>query len=291
MNGFVYFTYKGIECKALKKNYPLKKVAIRNLVDEGGAYKLIKTYFEDNFDGDLYRFPKQHIKDMTQSIILICHKHGEFKSTPSKISRGVGCKKCQLQSLWDKSRRSVDKFIEKAKEVHGEKYDYSKVVYVNSHTKVEIICKEHGVFLQEPNNHIHGKRNGCPQCGQLQRTESVRNYARNVGYTESSRESYVKRCPNGTNLYIFKLTGFGEVFYKIGLSVQIPVRKYTIEHESGYTVEVLDSIFFEDSGKAFDVEQEVIKSLESYKPKRYFKGETECFLDIESLEKPLKEFL
>ena len=53
-------------------------------------------------------------------------------------------------------------FKEKAQKVHGEKYDYSKVEYVNNSTKVCIICPEHGEFWQTPNNHLHGY--GCPKC-------------------------------------------------------------------------------------------------------------------------------
>ena len=47
-------------------------------------------------------------------------------------------------------------FIEKAKKVHGDKYDYSKVNYINAKTKICIICPVHGEFLQEPNNHLIG---------------------------------------------------------------------------------------------------------------------------------------
>ena len=54
-------------------------------------------------------------------------------------------------------------FIEKAKKVHGDKYDYSKVEYVNAKTKVCIICPKHGEFWQTPNTHLSGK--GCIHCG------------------------------------------------------------------------------------------------------------------------------
>ena len=53
-------------------------------------------------------------------------------------------------------------FIEKAKEIHGDKYDYSKVNYINSQTKVCIICPKHGEFWQRPNNHLNGW--GCSKC-------------------------------------------------------------------------------------------------------------------------------
>lgn len=58
---------------------------------------------------------------------------------------------------------TTESFIKRAREIHGDKYDYSKVVYVNNHTKVCIICPKHGEFWQFPNNHINQKQ-GCPKC-------------------------------------------------------------------------------------------------------------------------------
>lgn len=60
-------------------------------------------------------------------------------------------------------RLTTDEFIEKAKAVHGDKYDYSKVVYVNTKSKVSIICPKHGLFLQSPNDHLENR--GCKKCG------------------------------------------------------------------------------------------------------------------------------
>lgn len=54
-------------------------------------------------------------------------------------------------------------FIERAIEVHGNKYDYSKSVYVNSKVKMNIVCRRHGVFEQTSTHHIAGT--GCPSCG------------------------------------------------------------------------------------------------------------------------------
>lgn len=55
-----------------------------------------------------------------------------------------------------------DIFIQKAKQIHGEKYNYSKVIYKHSHSKVAILCLIHGEFEQIPTNHLSGK--GCPKC-------------------------------------------------------------------------------------------------------------------------------
>ena len=58
-------------------------------------------------------------------------------------------------------RLTLDLFIQHAKEIHGDKYDYSKVNYINSYTKVCIICPIHGTFQQDP--HTHFKGCGCPK--------------------------------------------------------------------------------------------------------------------------------
>lgn len=58
---------------------------------------------------------------------------------------------------------SKQDFLEKAITVHGDQYEYSKTVYVNMHTPVEILCSTHGSFHQTPNNHIR-QRSGCPKC-------------------------------------------------------------------------------------------------------------------------------
>lgn len=66
---------------------------------------------------------------------------------------------------------TTGQFILDCGKINGGKYDYSKVVYVDSKTKVEIICPVHGPFLQLPNNHRLLKQ-GCPDCGLTSRTTS-----------------------------------------------------------------------------------------------------------------------
>lgn len=61
-----------------------------------------------------------------------------------------------------RKRLTTPEFIEKARKIHGDKYDYSKVKYIDSNTKVTIICPIHGEFEQRPANHISGQ--GCPKC-------------------------------------------------------------------------------------------------------------------------------
>lgn len=64
-----------------------------------------------------------------------------------------------------------EEFIRKAREVHGDKYDYSKVAYVNSRTQVCIICRVHGEFKQTPSDHLQG--HGCNKCALISRTQKI----------------------------------------------------------------------------------------------------------------------
>lgn len=64
-------------------------------------------------------------------------------------------------------RKTISQFIADAKHIHGDRYDYSKVEYVNTHTPVKLICRQCSmVFLQEPASHLTGR--GCPKCAHKQ---------------------------------------------------------------------------------------------------------------------------
>lgn len=69
-------------------------------------------------------------------------------------------------------KKTKEEFIKEAVMVHGNKYDYSKVVYVNNNTKVEIICPEHGSFFQLPRTRASTKC-GCPKCSNVDRKSVV----------------------------------------------------------------------------------------------------------------------
>lgn len=103
-------------------------------------------------------------------------------------------------------RKDTERFIAESKQVHGDKYDYSKVDYAGNHSKVVIICPTHGEFLQEPVVHLHGC--GCPICGCKKRmlcgvghNDIARSYNTDV-YKYWSR--MIKRCyyddKNGGNI-------------------------------------------------------------------------------------------
>lgn len=104
-----------------------------------------------------YDYSKVEYKAAKVKVCIICPEHGEFLQTPDSHLNGQSCSKCS-----GVFRYNTNEWIEKVKKVHGERYDYSKVEYVNNSTKICIICKEHGEFWQKPADHIKGRN--CPKC-------------------------------------------------------------------------------------------------------------------------------
>ena len=107
--------------------------------------------------GDKYDYSLVDYKNMTTKIKIICPVHGVFEQRPSDHLRG-DCIFCA-----GKNKLTTEEFIKRAKEVHGDKYDYSLVEYKGIYEKVKIICPVHGVFEQSPNKHLNAKHR-CPIC-------------------------------------------------------------------------------------------------------------------------------
>jgi len=95
-------------------------------------------------------------------IPIICKEHGVFYQSCINHSIGQGCPKCaNIKNGIDKNHTN-EKFKELSLKIHGDKYIYDKVNYINNHTEVCIICPKHGEFYQKPNVHLLG--HGCPKC-------------------------------------------------------------------------------------------------------------------------------
>ena len=108
--------------------------------------------------GDRYDYSKVNYINAKTKINIICKQHGEFSQTPSNHLSNFNCQKCA-----NNLKLNTLGFIEKATQIHKDKYDYSKVNYINADTQIIIICKIHGKFIQIPDFHINRKC-GCPKC-------------------------------------------------------------------------------------------------------------------------------
>ncbi len=124
-----------------------------------------KEFIEKSLDihEKLYDYSKVNYINARTKVIIICPKHGEFQQTPEKHLIGRGCNICGVKKRNDNLRKSQEQFLEDVKNIHGNKYDYSKSNYIGNHLKVEIVCKKHGSFWTTPDNHLVLGR-GCPKC-------------------------------------------------------------------------------------------------------------------------------
>ena len=128
-----------------------KKLDLKEVIERGK-----KIY------GNVYDYSKTEYTNIDTKITVICPKHGEFQIRPDHFFKGHGCPKCGNERGGDKNKLSLEEFVEKSRKVHGDKYDYSKVEYVDAKTKICIICPIHGEFWQTPDSHLRGS--GCPKC-------------------------------------------------------------------------------------------------------------------------------
>jgi hypothetical protein len=135
--------------------------------------------------GDKYSYEKTEYINAVTKLIVTCRVHGDFLvGTNNHLEVDGGCVPCALIKSSLKYRKDQDTFIEQAIKIHGDKYSYDQVEYVNTHTKVKIVCKRHGVFEQTPNKHISKKQQGCKKCKVFKDTEE---------YFKEMRDKFVEK--------------------------------------------------------------------------------------------------
>jgi hypothetical protein len=136
-----------------------------------GFIKRSKSMFGDKFLYDHAHYVAAHIR-----LTLTCREHGDFEQTPiSHFAGHIACPECNKAGVGGARtiKLTTEEFIERAKSVHGERYNYDKVNYIGSSYKVTITCPIHGDFDQLPNNHTKLKC-GCPKCSRIAASEKKR---------------------------------------------------------------------------------------------------------------------
>lgn len=109
-----------------------------------------------------YKYTRDSIEGVGKVMEIICPDHGAFRATPSNHIAGKGCPACKSRKISDALRKPFGAVIADFQRIHGTKYDYSNVTYINTDTPVAIVCPSHGEFEQAPYNHLSGR--GCPYC-------------------------------------------------------------------------------------------------------------------------------
>lgn len=229
--------------------------------------------------GEKFSYEKTVFVSQKVKFTIICKKCGsEFQVRYcNHIHNKTGCRQCRL----DNDRWTRESFEKIGKRVHGDFYDYSKVKYINSSTKVVITCPEHGDFKIRPDNHTRRiGAQGCPQC-------AVKTMD---GWT---RRDFKERCSKNREklgfLYVIECKKDNEVFYKVGITSRMLSTRFSKKEAMPYSYRELCLIenepFF-----IYDLELRLHKMLKdyAYEPQIKFAGHTECFTTIEPIKNLLK---
>lgn len=208
--------------------------------------------------------------DCVNKISIICPTHGEFFQTVAGHLSGKGCLKCKN----DNQSWTTEIFIQKAKEIHGDKYDYSKSTYTGSQSKIIIICEKHGEFSPRPSDHILGK-SICRTCALEKRFGHIFK----IGEIYKSYRKYYKRVRYLTSLEYKK--------HKDKINPENKLRgnlQYHVDHmysvKNGFLNEVLPEVISsyvnltmlshsENSSKSMNNSQTIEELHQKYKDRIY----------------------
>ena len=117
-------------------------------------------------------------------------------------------------------RKTTTKFIQEAIAVHGDVYDYSLVEYSHSHSKIKIICDDHGIFEQRAADHIRSI--GCNKCCNITQTRTLNEFIILSNIAHSGKYDYSQ------SIYVNKRTNINIICRKHGIFTQRPT-----DHISG----------------------------------------------------------
>lgn len=120
--------------------------------------------------GDKYDYRLVDYSNNTTPVDILCEIHGVFKQKPAHHLAHKGCRRCSDERNAVVRTKDTKSFIERAKEVHGNKYRYALSVYQKALIKVIVYCPIHGTFEQTPANHLSGQE--CPECGEIKRAKT-----------------------------------------------------------------------------------------------------------------------
>lgn len=132
-----------------------------------------------------YDYSEVVYKGSKTKVKIICpiEGHGEFTKLPPNHLQGQGCPVCGSAAGNKAKSAGTEAFIKKARAIHGDKYNYDEVEYVNCKTEVKIRCPKHGLFHQKPTQHISYKH-GCKSCGHESMKEAIK----------SNKEEFIEKA-------------------------------------------------------------------------------------------------
>lgn len=207
-----------------------------------------------------YKLASISYENTASFIDIVCPLHGVFNMKAGTHLQGHQCLKCFYHL-------TPDTFAEKMFPKHGDFYNYSKVDYKGSHTKVTIICPKHGEFQQTPSSHFQGS--GCREC--VAEKNSYSFVDRYKIYEEVGKEIGM--------LYLLRMWSDNEEFLKVGITANWNLRKRGFNKIKEYSYEVLQYWELTNLQTAI-VEDRVLYTKKRngmhYSPLHKFDGRFEC---------------
>ena len=267
--------------------------------------------------GNKYDYTAVKFTKLSDKVEIGCPIHGLFIQKANDHILYYGCPKCGVEKRIKSHTKDTEWFIDKAKLIHGDKYDYSKTKYTKASDKVTIICPEHGEFEQKAISHTAQKQ-GCPTCGGLhgKTTEKFIEDARLVHgdkYSYSNSE-YIgalnnidiichehgsfsqiasnhlagSGCPQCSVtgfdikksgiLYYIEITNEDNKYYKIGITNLTVQQRFSAAERS--KIKVISITEYAEGRDAYNEEQKLLKQYKEYKyvgPDILKSGNTEIF--------------
>lgn len=210
----------------------------------------------------------------TSSKILCKDKYGELLVTVNRLFSGV--KPCITSAI-----NPTEYWINKAKEVHHNKFDYKKSKYIGSHDDIEIICSKHGSFWQDPSKHITKRKAGCPLCGYKITSEKLSKNPSGWSLTDWKKQAKLSSRFDSFKVYIIKCWNEDEEFYKIGRTYLSLKVRFEGLVKMPYKYKVVKTIIGTVE-EIFNLEVELKRQHKSFKyiPKKQFAGIFECFSKV-----------
>lgn len=170
----------------------LHRCKVAKLIVKSRPVRLTQEEFESvvvEKYGNQFSFRNTVFNGVTKPTILTCKEHGDIEVTPQySFSYLNPCPNCLVDI---RNTRYQQTKLEKAREVHGGRYDYHRVKYIGPKDKVEIICKEHGSFFQLLNIHVDYETH-CPDCAKINRRKNNDHFIKKARLVHGDKYSYPK---------------------------------------------------------------------------------------------------
>lgn len=264
------FTQNGV-------SHVVAKQGCKKCYDESkiGKYKMTTEEFirkAKEIHGDRYDYSKTVYNGIKNKLKIICPEHGEFWQVAYDHLRGFKCEQCK----YDNNRMTLEEFVQRAEEIHGDKYTYNKVKYVSNNVYVTVTCKKHGDFQTHPAWMLMGM--GCPYCKESRMENEVRLRLdqEHIKYELHANKKVLPWIGN-------KSLDFYLPEYKIAIECQgkqhfVPIKQFGGENKLKIQIE-------SDCEKKRLCEENGIKLLYYTREKN---TPYECFRDIEMLIKEIR---